>query len=136
MGSSGMIRPATVADIPAIIDMIERLVRSVDGPQRVCRIRTGETLAGLIHNPRSVVLVSGRGFIAGTITQTVISPEPVAVELGWFSEDRSGLALLRAFEAWSADQGATLVKMSCNGGAAQRILERAGYRMAEMAMVK
>lgn len=83
-----------------------------------------------------MVLVSGRGFIAGTITQTVISPDPVAVELGWFSEDRSGLALLRAFESWSADQGATLVKMSCNGGAAQRILDRAGYRMAEMAMVK
>ncbi len=131
-----MIRPATVADIPAIIDMIERLVRSVDGPQRVCRIRTGETLAGLIHDPRGVVLVSDRGFIAGTITQTVISPDPVAVELGWYAEDRSGLALLRAFEAWSEDQGVTLVKMSCNGGAAKRILDRAGYRMAEMAMVK
>lgn len=131
-----MIRPATDADIPGIINMIEQLARSVDGPQRVCRIRTGETLAGLIHDPRSVVLVSERGFIAGTITQTVISPAPIAVELGWYAEDRSGLALLRAFEAWAADQGAALVKMSCAGGAAQRILERAGYRMAEMAMVK
>lgn len=131
-----MIRPATVADIPAIIDMIERLVRSVDGPQRVCRIRTGETLAGLIHDPRSVVLVSGRGFIAGTITQTVISPEPVVVELGWYAEDRSGLRLLIRFEQWSAKQGASLIKVSCKGGSAEKILRRRGYRMAEMAMVK
>ncbi|SEN90793.1 hypothetical protein SAMN04489859_102178 [Paracoccus alcaliphilus] len=131
-----MIRPAADADIPGIIDLIERLVRSVNGPQRVCRVRTGETLAGLIHDPRSVVLMSGRGFIAGTITQTVISPDPVAVELGWYAEDRSGLSLLRAFEAWASDHGTTLVKMSCNGGAAKRILERSGYRVAEIAMVK
>lgn len=130
------IKAANVADIPRIIDLIERLAAAVNGPQRVCRIKTGETLAGLLQDSRGVVLVTERGFIAGCITQTVISPDPVAVELGWYAEDCSGLTLLRAFEAWAAQQGAVLIKLSCNGGAAQRILERAGYRAAETAMVK
>jgi hypothetical protein len=68
--------------------------------------------------------------------QTVISRDLVAFELGWMATDRSGLRLLWAFEAWAAEQGATLIKMSANGGAAQRILERRGYRVAEVQMVK
>lgn len=104
--------------------------------QQVCRARTGEVLAGLIASADGIVLVSDGGFIAGCITQTVISPEPVAVELGWYATDRSGLRLLRAFEGWARDRGATLIKMSCNGGAAQRLLERAGYRVAEIQMVR
>lgn len=136
MGAGELIRPAMMQDVPRIIDMIGRLVAAVSGPQRVDRLWTGETLARLIHDPRGVVLVSGGGFIAGCISETVISPAPVAIELGWFAEDRSGLALLRAFEAWAEGQGATLVKMTCNGGSAQRILERSGYRIAEIQMVK
>lgn len=129
-------RQATEADIPRIIDMVERLAAAVDGPQRVCRIKTGGVLAGLIHSETGVVYVTDAGFIAGAIADTVISPDPVAIELGWYAEDRSGLRLLRAFEAWAHEQGATLIKMSCNGGAAQQILERAGYKAAEIAMVK
>lgn len=115
--------------------MVERLVAAVSGPQRVCRIRTGQTLAGLIASPDGFVAVSDHGFIAATIMQTVISPEPCAIELGWFAE-RDGLSLLRAFEQWADSKGATLKKMSCAGGTAQRMLERAGYRQAETAMVK
>lgn len=132
----GSCRLAVEADIPRVIDLVEKLTDRVKGPQRVCRLRTGETLAGLLQDPHGVVLVTDRGFIAGCITQTVVSPDPVAVELGWYAEDRSGLVLLRAFEAWAGRQGASLIKLSCNGGTAQRILERAGYRAAETAMVK
>lgn len=135
MGSGWMIRPAVEADIPRITDMVERLVKAVGGPQKVCRIKTGQTLAGLIVSPDGFVAVSDHGFIAATITQTIISPDPVAVELGWWAE-REGLLLLRAFEDWAENKGATLKKMSCNGGTAQRMLERAGYRQAETAMVK
>lgn len=136
MGSGRLIRAALVADIPAIIDMVERLVEAVEGPQCVDRVKTGETLAALINDRDGVVFVSGGGFIAGQIGQTVISRDPVAFELGWLAQDRSGLRLLRAFEAWARGRGATLIKLSCNGGAAQQILERAGYRAAETAMVK
>ncbi len=115
--------------------MVARLVAAVDGPQKLCRIRTGQTLAGLITSPDGFLAVSDHGFIAATITQTVISPDPCAVELGWWAE-RDGLSLLKAFEEWADRKGATLKKMSCKGGTAQRILERAGYRAAETAMVK
>lgn len=127
---------ASEADIPHLIDMTAALAASVRGPQAVCRLRTGETLASLLRDPQGVVFVSAGGFIAGQIMQTVISPDPVAFELGWFASDRSGLRLLRAFETWAAEQGATLIKMSANGGAAERILERRGYTVAEVQMVK
>lgn len=136
MGAGDVIRAAREADIPRIIDLVAALAASVRGPQRVCRIRTGETLAGLLRDPQGAVFVSGGGFIAGQIMQTVISPDKVAFELGWYASDRSGLRLLRAFETWAAEQGATLIKMSAKGGAAQRILERRGYAVVEVQMVK
>lgn len=136
MDAGRMIRRALEDDIPRITDMVGRLAASVSGPQAVCRIRTGETLARLIHTPTGAVWRSERGFIAGEIVQTVISSEPVAVELGWWSEDRSGLRLLRAFEGWAREQGATLIKLSANGGPAEKLLAANGYRPAETAWVK
>ena len=41
-----------------------------------------------------------------------------------------------AGNALARERGAVLVQMSCAGGHAQRLLERAGYRRAEVAMVK
>lgn len=135
MGSRQLIRPARMDDIPSVIDLIEKLAATVNGLP-VDRIKTGETLAGLICDPAGVVLVSGAGFIAGRLGDTFISRDLVAYEMGWFAEDRSGLRLLRAFEVWARDRGAAMIAMSCNGGAAQRILERSGYRVAEIQMVK
>lgn len=135
MVAGELIRSATMQDIPRIIDLIEKLAAAVNG-LTVDRIKTGETLAGLICDPAGVVLVSGAGFIAGRLGDTFISRDLVAYEMGWFAEDRSGLRLLRAFEAWARERGAAMIAMSCNGGAAQEILRRAGYREAEIKMVK
>jgi hypothetical protein len=136
MGSWQLIRKASEADIPRCIDMTELLAKSVGVPQRVCRLRTGATLVGLLRNPQGVLFVTGGGFIAGQVMQTVISFDPVAFELGWFASDRSGLGLLRAFETWAEEQNARLITMSAKGGAAQRILEQRGYAQAEVRMVK
>lgn len=135
MGSRQLIRPATMQDVPRIIDMIEKLAATVNGLP-VDRIKAGETLAGLLTDPAGVVLVSDRGFIAGRVAETFINRDLAAYEMGWFAEDRSGLPLLRAFEAWAQSRGAAMIAMSCNGGAAQRILERAGYEAMEIKMVK
>ena len=131
-----MIRLAVEADIPRIVDMVERLVDAVNGPQRVDRIKTGQAVAGLIHSPDGAVWVSMHGFIAAKLGRTIISPDLIAEECGWFAEDRTGLQLLRGFERWADEHGAALKRVSCNGGTAQRILERAGYRQAEVSMVK
>lgn len=134
--AAGRLRPATAGDIPRIIDMVEQLAEAVDGPQRVDRIRTGETLARLMASRDGLVLVSGQGFIAGSITQTLISPDRVAIEHGWYAEDRSGIALLRSFEDWARDKGAVLSVMSCKGGTAGMVLDRHGYRVSEIHMAK
>lgn len=131
-----MIHEASEGDIPKIIDMVECLVGTIDGPQKVCRLRAGQVLCGLVNDPSGVVFISGGGFIAGCIIQTVISPDPVSVELGWHASDKSGLRLLSRFEKWSAQQGASLIKVSCKGGAAEEILRRRGYRLAESSWVK
>lgn len=135
MGARDVIRPATMQDIPRIIDLIEKLAAAVNG-LTVDRIKTGETLAGLLADPAGVVLVSGGGFIAGRVAETFINRDRVAFEMGWFAEDRSGLRLLRAFEAWARERGASMIAMSCAGGTARRILERAGYEAKEIKMVK
>jgi len=131
-----MIKKASHEDIPEIINLVESLVQSIEGPQRVCRLKTGETIAGLINDPSGVVFISKGGFIAGCIVRTVISNAPVSVELGWHANDKSGLRLLSSFENWSAEMGATLIKVSCKGGSAEEILRRRGYRLAETNWVR
>lgn len=128
------VRAATHDDILWIVDMIEDLRAAVDGMMPVSRPWTASVVAGLIDNPQAAVFVSDGGFIAGLIQPTVINPAPVALENGWFARDGSGLALLRAFEAWATEQGAEMVKMST--GAVGPDLGRMGYAMTEKSWVK
>lgn len=129
-----MIRPADATDVLTIVGMIENLRQAVDGPIPVDRSHTAATVAGLIASPDGVVLVSGAGFIAGAVVQTVINPAPLAQELGWFATDGSGLRLLRAFERWSVERGACWINLST--GVTGPDLTRLGYRRAEQAWVR
>lgn len=129
-----MIRWATHADVLRIVDMVERLRAAVDGPVSVNRGWTAAQVARLIDGPDSAVWVSSGGFLAGALVPTIISPDPVAQELGWWAEDGSGLRLLRRFEAWARERGASLVQLST--GASGPDLSRLGYRRAELAWVR
>lgn len=129
-----MIRPATGSDVLPIVDMIDRLRAAVDGPIPVDRAHTAAVVAALIRDPDALVLVSGRGFIAGRLTPTIINPAPIAQELGWWAADGSGLRLLRSFERWAADRGATLVQLST--GPVGPDLSRFGFRRVEQAWVR
>lgn len=126
-------RPATVCDIPRITDLVERLIKASGIPQDVDRAHTQRVLLSLILRPDALVLVTDGGFLAASIERSVINPEPIACEHGWFATDRSGLRLLRAFEAWAELQGAR-VRMST--GIAGPDLGRLGYRAVEMAWVR
>lgn len=128
------VRRATADDILRIVGMVEALTAAINGPIPVDRGWTAATLARLIDGDDGAVFVSDGGFIAGALQPTVISPRIVAKELGWFASDRSGMALLRAFEAWAIDAGAALIQIST--GAVGPDLRRMGYRMAEQAWVK
>lgn len=128
------IRAAEAGDILCIVDMVEDLRLAVEGPIPVDRAWTAQTLAKLITGPDAIVLISDGGFIAGSLQPTVINPRQIAMEHGWYSADRSGLALLRAFEAWAASRGAILVQLST--GAEGLDLSRLGYRLVERAWIK
>lgn len=125
---------ATSSDIPRVVDMAARLASHIGSVARFDRSWTAGIVARLISQPEGVVFVTGMGFIAGSIQPTVISPDPVAMEMGWFAEDRSGIALLRSFEDWSQNNGAVAVRMST--GPAGLDLSRLGYILAERTWVK
>lgn len=127
-------RLAVLADIPGIVDMIEDLRAAVSGPLPVDRSWASQTLVRLMSSEDGYVAVTDGGFIAGVMQPTVINPAPVAKELGWFARDRSGLHLLRGFEAWAASRGAALVQLST--GPERLDLSRLGYRCVELAWVK
>ena len=129
-----MIREATANDVIRVVEMIEDLRAAVQGPIPVDRAWTARTVAGLIASDDGAVWVTDGGFIAGVIEPTIISPARVAKEMGWYSRDRSGLLLLRAFEGWARVRGATLIQLST--GAEGLDLSRFGYRIAERAWVK
>lgn len=129
-----MIRPATAEDILPIVDQVEALRAAVGGPVAVDRAWTARTLAALLSSPDSAVWVSDGGFIAGVLTQTIISPAPIAHELGWYAADKSGLRLLRTFEAWAFERGASLIQLSTGPNGPD--LTRLGYRRAEQAWVR
>lgn len=129
-----MIREATADDVLRIVGMVEALRLAVGGPVAVDRPWTARTVAGLLASPDGAVWVSDAGFIAGALTQTIISPAPLAQELGWYATDGTGLRLLRRFETWAQERGAVLIQLST--GATGPDLTRLGYRPAEMAWVR
>lgn len=82
---------------------------------------------------------SERGFIAGMIVPTLCDPNwKMAVELAWWAEDGSGQRLLRDFEKWAADNGASEVRMTtlANLPAAEKIMKRRGYAPTETSWTK
>ena len=98
------------------------------------RPHTARTVAGLLSSPDGAVWVSDAGFIAGALTQTIISPAPLAQELGWYAADGTGLRLLRRFETWAQERGAVLIQLST--GPTGPDLTRLGYWRAEQAWVR
>jgi hypothetical protein len=126
------------ADISHAVRCGIKLAEAIGTPQTVDPAKAGAGLLRLMQSPLGVVYVSAGGFIAGEVAATVISPEPVAIEHGWFATDRSGLRLLSAFEAWAKTMNCVGVKMSTRAGhsAAATILERRGYTPQEIAWFK
>jgi len=118
--------------------MVQSLSQAVGAPQECDPATVGASVARLMHSPSGVVFVSGGGFIAGEVVQTIINPEPVGFEHGWFASDASGIRLLAAFEKWCADMGCKKIRMSSAAGAgvAGKILNKRGYRAVEMAWIK
>lgn len=77
--------------------------------------------------------------MAGVIVPSAVDPDwKMAVELAWWSEDRKGMHLLRQFEKWAKESGASEVRMTTLASLprASKIMERVGYRSAEISWTK
>ena len=137
-----MIRPATVSDIPRLLEMGSkfadkaRLIEHVGyDPESM-----EKTFAYLIGDGNCCVLVGESGAIGG-----MKSPHPfnhahwIAQELFWWSEGREGLRLLDAFEAWAGEQCATVRMITLeavNPERMGRLYQRRGYAPLEHGYIK
>ena len=134
------VRLAVAADIPRIVNMVCALRNAIGGPVVPEPVKVAETVMILMGAPSGIVLVSDGGFIAGSISSTIISNERFAHELGWFATDNSGLQLLRSFEVWADSRGARVRLSTAPEGLVpprlRKALQRRGYRPYETAWVK
>ena len=135
-----MIRRARESDLYEIVRIGRRHHEAAQMPGRF----DGEAFrrfAEQLVTGRGVVFLTDEGMIGGTLAPSYASPGYwMAVELFWWSEDRQGRALLRAFEAWAEENGADEVRLSAvtrhRGAAVGRLLERAGYEPCEVSYSK
>lgn len=126
-------RLARFDDIPRLVDLTGRLVKASGIPQAMDAEHTAATLRALIMRQDAAVWITDAGFLAASIERSVISPEPIACEHGWYAEDGKGGQLLAALKAWADCHGA---RVRLSTGATGPNLARRGYRMVEQVWVK
>lgn len=105
-------RRATVEDVPRILDMMERFHASEACAWPWDRQGAEDFLLAVLG--AHFVALTDRGFIVGVIQRHPLSPAWVyAAELFWWSEDGSGVRLMRAFQDWAVASGAKEIRYSC-----------------------
>jgi hypothetical protein len=136
-----MIRAATLADIPRLLEMGRKFAeraRLVDhvGYDPHSMAATFEAMINGGHP----LFIGERGAIGATQTHHPFNhAHIVAQELFWWSEGREGLALLRALEAHCAKHCDSLLMITLEAVEPERtgrLYERLGYRPLEHSFIK
>lgn len=136
-----MIRPATLEDIPALIEMGRKFADEAGVTARIGWDDASvlEMLEVLIDGPAGIVMVSERGMIGGYVAAHPFNRNVrMFVELFWRAEDGRGLALLKAAEAQAEALGATKSVMVAMDGMERtsRLYGRLGYALCEAQYMK
>lgn len=131
-----MIREATVADIPRIVETAKRFHDAADQPYPLDELHTLSLAHTLVTEPHGVVLLTDTALLAGVLSPALLNPNvSQATELLWWSDGRDGGAVRRAFEEWARARGAQAVYLATTetmrGAAVGRLLARGGYVLAE-----
>ena len=134
-----MIRRATEADIPAIVEMGAEFHEF--GPYRDIPYdpeATGAFVGGVIH--AGAVFIHDQGMIGGCLVPLYFNPRHfIASELFWWAK-RDGRGLLRAFEGWARETGARAVTLSAletdRVNLTAKLFERLGYQRREIGFLK
>lgn len=143
-----MIRAATEADVPALIEMGRRFHDATPyvGIVTFNEAEFERSLLGMMDAAAALlrVLDNGSGpvgMIGAVSGRHFISGETAVWECFWWVDPQHrgrGALLLTAFEEWSWAIGATLVCTSllASDDRTKHLYERRGYRMGEVGFVK
>ena len=136
-----MIRPATLQDIPKLLEMGRKFSERAKLSDHVgydphSMVQTFEALIEGGHP----VFIGERGAIGATSTPHPFNHEHIhAQELFWWSEGREGLALLKALEAHCDEHCHSLQMITLEAVEPERtgrLYERLGYRPLEHSYIK
>lgn len=138
-----VIRPATEADIDAIVTMGESFIAGTEYRDFIGANRSSmqATAARMLENRDAIIFLSQNvtgltGMIGGVVYVHPYSGALTAFEAFWWTEPTArargtGVRLLRAFERWAQTKGATHVQMVAPNGHVGSFYERAGYALVE-----
>ena len=127
-----MIRVITEDDLDWLVDLTIDFNDSYYGiPLNINKTR--RTLWGVITQEYGVGFRSDNGAIIGTIEDDPFRDYVVLQERGWFSTDRSGIALLRAFTNYGKEIGVNEIRMTTleANKRADKLLLKYGYNPIE-----
>lgn len=136
------VRRAVLADMP----MLMAMARQEHALSQFANIefvdaRAEQTFHQFIDGMATAVFISERGFIMGMIQPLVFSKRWNAYEMAWFSEDGSGLDLLKAFAKWATNMKAINLIVHNHAGMVpdlkfSRVLKRKGFTQLGTAYTK
>jgi hypothetical protein len=103
-------RYATALDVPRITELAaEEHALSHWAHVPFDAATCSATIHRFIDGHGSTMLVTPGGYLAGLVQPMGFSPRLIAMEYALYSNDGTGLELLRRFEVWSRAMGATQV---------------------------
>lgn len=136
-----MIREATVADIPAVMEMGKRFADDAGVTRTIgwddASVET--LLHALIESDDGVLLVGDRGMIGGVIyAHPFNNAVRLFQEFFWRSEGAEGIKLLRRAEELAHEKGATRSYMGTMPDlpSLDKLMPRLGYTPAERTYIK
>ena len=127
------VRRAVLSDMPMLLAMArqEHALSQFSNIEFVDS-RAQQTFHQFIDGMATAVFITDKGFIMGMIQPLAFSKRWNAYEMAWFSEDGSGLDLLKAFAKWATNMKAINLIVHNYAGMVpdakfSRVLKRKGF---------
>ena len=136
-----MIRPATVSDVPRLLEMGARFAAKAKLDDHVGYVPAdmAQSFAWMIEGGHPV-FIGQAGAIGATSTQHPFNFAHIAAqEVFWWSEGREGMGLLNALETWCEANCHSLRMITLHAvepEATGRLYERRGYVPLEHSYIK
>lgn len=135
-----MIRAATKADLQPIVDMCRDFIAegTYDGMITFDHDRMSRICSALIDSEHADILVPDgmNGMIAVVVDHMDLTGQKAAAELFWYvrpgCRGALGWRLAKAAQQWARDREATVMRMAAPDERVGKMLERGGFKRAEI----